>query len=435
MHTFEENSLVVTYIKELLHNFNLPMLDVYTDESKLYENKVYIKGTKIVKYLSDGFKTLDNYEYNRPMLNRTTNLTINSSNYDTATHRYLGNYLRFIRDYHGLDLMGMYNCFEYTEPSKLVRSIKISDTHTLQLNSLESNYTYYMVPVKFNKTYTIAIDSPVPYEMMCVVYTNNFMDDTTKSTDLDNLVKDTYKSIKGSNYKHPFLYSTVTDLAANLWDKEKHLYLLLKLPNIIDSSITILEGTFDKFVTVDNVLVSDFKLGAYVVADNDMYIWGHKLTNRVPMRTKEEQDSKATVVKNEHYGVYNNYPTRLSLLEVNDKKSYPFADRLVEYLVGSAVTELDTIPNNILRVQYALYGDSKFNGYYGIWTQDTTRDVFDKIDNWDKTKGNIQKTNRLVSTNGNLMSEYRKVRQFKDNYKDLTYRLDKDIEARLRLED
>lgn len=216
MHTFEENSLVVTYIKELLHNFNLPMLDVYTDESKLYENKVYIKGTKIVKYLEDGFKTLDNYEYNRPMLNRTTNLTINSSSYDIATHRYLGNYLRFIRDYHGLDLMGMYNCFDYTEPSKLVRSIKISDTHTLQLNSLESNYTYYMVPVKFNKTYTVAIDSSVPYEMMCVIYTNNFMDDTTKSTDLDNLVKDTYKSIKGSSYTHPFLYTTVTDLAANL---------------------------------------------------------------------------------------------------------------------------------------------------------------------------------------------------------------------------
>lgn len=434
MHTFEENSLVVTYIKELLHDFNLPMMDVYTDESKLYENKVYIKGTKIVKYIDGTFKTLDNYEYNHPMLNRTTNLTINSSNYDIATHRYLGNYLRFIRDYHGLDLMGMYNCFDYTEPAKLVRSIKISDTKTLQLNSLESNYTYYMVPVKFNKTYTIAIDSPVPYEMMCIIYTNNFMDDTTKFTDLDNLVKSTYKSIKGSNYKHPFLYSTVTDLASNLWDKEKHLYLLLRLPAVIDSTITILEGTFDKFVTVDNVLVSDYKLGAYVVADNDMYIWGHKLKNVVPLKTKDEQDSKATIVTNEHFGIYNNYPTRLSLLELNDKNSYPFADRLVEYLMGGAVSELDTIANNILRVQYALYGDSKFNGYYGIWTQETTRDLFDKIDNWDKTKGNIQKTNRIVSTNGNLVSTYKKTRQFKDNYKDLTYRLDKDVEARLRLE-
>ncbi len=435
MHKFEENSLIVAYIKELLHNFNLPMIDVYTDETKPYNGKVYIKNNKIVKYEDDKFNTLDSYEYNRFMLNRTTNLTINSSSYDIATHRYLGNYLRFIRDYHGLDLMGMYNCFDYTEPAKLVRTIKLSDTKTLQLNSLESNYTYYMVPVKFNKTYTVAIDATEPYEMMCVIYTNNFLDDTTKSTELDNLVKDTYKSIKGSNYKHPFLYTTVTDCASSLWDKEKQLYLLLRLPNSIESSITILEGTFDKFVTIDNVLVSDFKLGAYVLAENDMYIWGHKLKQKSPLATRKEIDSNAQVVKNEHYGVYNNYPTRLSLLEINDKKSYPFADRLVEYLLGSAVTELDDIPNNILRVQYALYGTSKFNGYYGLWTQDTTRDVFDKIDNWDKTKGNLQKTNTIVSTNGLLRSEYKKTRLFKDNYKDLTYRLDKDVESRLRLED
>lgn len=397
MHKFEESSLVVAYIKELLHNFNLPMLDVITPDTKMYEGKVYIKGNRVVKYINGSLKTLSPYEYNKSSVNRTTNLAINSSTYDVETHRYLGNYLRFVRDYQGLDLMNMYNCFEATQPSKLIKQVKLISTKVLTLNSLESNYTYYMVPVKFDKTYTIAIDSWVPYELMCIVYTNNFLDDAMDSTTSDNLIKETYRVINGSKYTQPFLFSTSSSVNNKLWDKEKHLYLLLRLPAAIDSSITILEGVYNNCNTIDNCLASDYFYG-----DGDANI---------------------------------KYPTRVSLLEVNDKKSYPFSDRLIEYLSGMAVTELDEISANILRVQYAIYGNSKMNGYVGIWTDTLTKDLYNRIDNWDYTKGNIQKSNKLVVTNGAITTEFKKTRFFKDDYKDLTYRLDKDVETRLRMED
>lgn len=40
----------------------------------------------------------------------TTNYTSNSSTYDSETHEYFGNYLRWYRDLHDIDLMPYYNC-------------------------------------------------------------------------------------------------------------------------------------------------------------------------------------------------------------------------------------------------------------------------------------------------------------------------------------
>ena len=403
---FEDSTLITAYIKETLHNFNLPMMDVYTKDTIPYEGKVYIKNNKIVKYENGDYKFLAEFVYNKPYLNRTTKFIINSSTYDEYTHEYFGKYLRFIRDYKGFNLMPLYNCFGGKQPSKLVRTIKINDDFKLSINTYDSSYNYYLVPVKFNKEYTVAIDAPISYEMMCIINTNNFLDEPTNTkveSDYDKLVRLTYKNIKGSTFGSPFIYSTKTEMAKTLWPVEKSLYLLLKLPAVIDSTITILEGNFAGFDTIDNALVTNTIVDQKECYNNDDF--------------KEM------------------YPTKLSLLELNDTNSYPFADRLVEYLLGQAVSELDNNASNVLRTQLAIYGNDTFQGYAGIWSNILVQNIWNKVNSWDKTKGNKRLTNKIVSENGQEKTEYKKTRTFIDDYNDLLYRLDRDVESFLRVED
>lgn len=114
---FNESSIMVGYIKELLYSFNLPRVDVAEFKKKIAEGKLaYLFGDYIP--------------------NVTTNLKLENTIYDSYTHEYLGDYLRFIRDFRGMNLMPLYNCFS-------------NKSYTA------GNYVYFRVPIKKNATYTI----------------------------------------------------------------------------------------------------------------------------------------------------------------------------------------------------------------------------------------------------------------------------------------
>ena len=56
--------------------------------------------------------------------------------------------------------------------------------------------------------------------------------------------------------------------------------------------------------------------------------------------------------------------SNLSLLKTNDGVSYPFSDRLVEYLVNAVVTQTEYLDGNIQKVQEVLKINHKT---LGIW--------------------------------------------------------------------
>lgn len=408
-YTFKNTHIITGYIKELLKDFNLPMAKVYNENKPLRDGKFYIKNKELY-YCDTNLKLVRKapYEYNKKVPNLTRNLIINSSNYDIYTHTYLGDYLRFIRDYRHLDLMPLYNCFNTERPIGLNFSGAISSinpnytedaVNTYSIDTDDTLYNYYIVPVKFDETYTIAIDSDVPYDICCIIYTGDNVLDIAKT-----LVSNTLTKIQGSSFSRPYTFDTTMPADATVGfvsknsrryqDYENNLRLLIKLPKKVNSSIVVLEGNYSG------------SCSSYMgqIAASAKYSDEAKLDGMV-----------AT--------------TSLSLLSVNDGESYPFADRLVEYLSFNAISHLEDISDNVARIQNIIYKHKPFEGYYDIWDSNINRNINERYN--DITHTNFAKIYKIdegtesSDTPGTLV--YEQLR-FCDEHKDLLTYVDKDIE-------
>lgn len=210
---FNESSIMVGYIKELLYSFNLPRIDVD-------EFKKKIAGGKLAYLFGDYIP------------NVTTNLKLENSIYDSYTHEYLGDYLRFIRDFKGVDLMPLYNCFS-------------NKSYT------EDNYVYFRVPIKKNATYTVR--GPAFNYAYVLTSKSSFEEVVT----LSSYVK--VRKIRG----HLFTQVVVQNRSG-----EK--YLVIKSPLNASTNFVILEGDYSK--TKDNWAGVQFNFESVDDVDPDKYI-------------------------------------------------------------------------------------------------------------------------------------------------------------------
>jgi len=386
---FQDTSLVVGQLKEILKDFNLPMVPIYTDNTIPYDGRVYIKDNQVVRYRKNNdkewFDWLSEYTYNREVINLTKKFTIKSSSYDRYTHRYLGEYLRFLRDKDNMNLMSMYNCFDYDQPKRIYNYTKFSEKEGdgYLIDTDNKNYNYYILPVKFNQIYTIAIDSQCDYDILCCLYNNKFTSDTPVE-----LIKQSLTTTRGSKFSKSYLYSTYFSCAGDCWQKEKDLRMILKLPKRITSTITILEGDYtESSNTIDGRLITEY-------ISSDKYI------------------------------------SKNSLLEYNNKNSYPFADRLVEYLLGNVIGPRDEIGENIKRIQNELYPVIP-QGYPGIWSDEMRKDIYDHYHETDKTRGKnprIGNTIRKIDIDTKKTSSTKYEKRFIDLYNDVIGYVDIDTE-------
>ena len=421
---YNNNHIFTGYLKQLLSSFSLPSCKIYTREFAEYLEKHGREDPRVLTSFdnisADRLAVRINYLKNDSMYNYfwkytpgvadlgISNATWQSSNnmyysndkftpgvvrrlnspgvnYDTKTHEYLGDYLRFLRDYYNVNLMSLYNCFT----DKIYNNIYYSFTlngKNITFNAQEPEYRLYALPVKLFAEYTIAVDCDQGIEMFCGLY-NTDLDTTKRATDLATR---TYQKVHKTIFKQPFLYNKLnlanwpedkdfsTDIDGNKiirtdiftrWDltnREKDLKLFIKVPASCRSSITILEGDYtvyndSKYTTAPQVTYN---------ANGDektSMIWEYS-QNHTILNFGDTRDLNTRAFK----------PiSKLQLLEFNTGESYPFADRLIEYLGGSAITPIDEIPDNIKRVQRAMRQNGQYFKIEGLWENKMQNILYD----------------------------------------------------------
>lgn len=372
---FNNTHIITGHIKQLLSDFNLPKVRVYTRKNQqwaeehpgqvekyivptvkkfkagttAYDNVMqynpYIKNGTLQFYVYDTVKktyawedSTDAFFYGLAITNWTKNLKITNNIYDYYTHEYLGEYLRFKRDYEEIDLMPLYNCFNNRYCAKLSYSWTSTSGVKHEFNTNNPNYKIFMIPVKLFKEYTIAIDCGTPVEMCCGLY-GKYQD-----TKMDTfLPKATYKKYNSMIFGQPIVYDMLINdnvinasTLAELAQCEEELKLFIKLPINNDSSIVILEGDYRRW----NDSFLKFNQNKLFRTQN------YAVTN---FNTNDVRES-ASGLKKQDFKDFTPI-TSLQLLRSNTRVSYPFADRLVEYLLGNAIDSSEENIDNIRRVQ------------------------------------------------------------------------------------
>lgn len=360
---FNSNPVIVGYIKQLLHSFNLPIVPVYTNQETkdIRSNSVYIKDDFFQIYTDGKWKKLEGidcinktnpknslerrtsipYVFNQAYRGFTKNLEIKNDLYDSYTHQYLGNYLRFLRDYKKVDLMSLYNCFNNEIPT----NFRLVQEKQFEFDSSDSNYIIYAVPVKFGKTYTISIDCFTGLEVYCGLYdgvpaSNSYYEELQSKW--ENTVDiPYYKFFNETSFRDPSLFKV-----GHLSDRsdetryEPNLKLFLKVPFTCTSSIVILEGNYKGF--------NDSALISHPEQDSEDASQLFKHIQNTALNTYMVGEEPRT-----DFSDFNPLSS-LQLLRFNSGSFYPFADRLIEYLVENAISPLTDIDSDIYKVQQLL---------------------------------------------------------------------------------
>ena len=302
------------------------------------------------------------YAYNLKIRNYTKNLKIQNNVYDSYTHEYLGDYLRFQRDYRNINLMPLYNCFSNTLCQRLDISFDVVEDvidnvtnkvtkkgYVAKFDTRETNYKIYMIPIKLFQKYTIAIDCFTDVEVCC-----GFYGKYQYGSAYDTIAEDTYRCFNSMLFNKPVLYDPTAGLKKYLDPRhpleiaqhETDLKLFIKLPISNKSSIVILEGDYTEYTPSTIIKRSPAKDDNFIVVNNH---------TQVNFDGDLDENIKHLV-------------TPLQLLAQNTGISYPFADRLIEYLVGNAVTPVDDISDNIKRAKKVI--NAKTNALRddeGVW--------------------------------------------------------------------
>lgn len=337
---FNSRNIISGYIKQLLSSFYLPSCKIFQNKNEL-ENYFNVQTTSTLPpYNEDLIVIIKNYKpnedwfvkvkqdltttpymkyrYGHFYMNLTKKMKLENDLYDSYTHRYLGEYLRFIRDYFNINLMSLYNCFDNT--------IEIA-----------GNTKYFIVPIKYGKVYSIfSSRNSLSY------YIDTDFDESNFGIGEPNKAS---KNTSSSCILIPPVYPSSEEvtrednsLAENKFTnvfKEKNLRLIIRTDINDNLPIVVLEGDYSNYKSYfSNIQIN------YEKDKNGKYRYENDWIDAA----NEPYSGYSTIFRN------NINSTNFQLVNQLSRSSdiYPIADRLIEYLFGNVITNLDPISKNII---------------------------------------------------------------------------------------
>ncbi len=290
------------------------------------------------------YRIIDTFVFGKYYPKFTELYCSNYSYYDTKTHEYLGKLLRAYRDIYEINLMPYYNCIS----GDYISGIIIYDERIKEEDS--KDYKTFKVPIKYNTTYTLAIDCNNKVKVAPVLLSNNHIVDNIslynssgsneEFTPTTELLQNNIQIFDSISFKRP------VTVGVNILNKEhssllqmyeKYLYLLIQVPKGNTSSIVLLEGDYTE------------------IPDESIYnVEGISNLNDLELS--------------------NIFTSDLSLLQMNNNITYPYAKRLIEYLLLNVIHTRDEITKNIERIQDLFVND--VDSVPEVWDNKLRSDVY-----------------------------------------------------------
>ena len=377
-HKFFEDTYVSKTINNILANSYLYTIPTVAYGDYIVKDCDYVYKNFVIKCNEDGnlsnnfsvIKMIDNKGYYE---NITHRVNPKYGFYSMETHEKLGNYLRQIRDIYELDLMPFYNCFSYRMLSNyhLVDDVQENNKHNFIIIEQPSKSSkIFLVPIKFDKPYTVAIESSTPVLIKPVLYDGqSFIKNSTNRPyeyAHDFIANSSIYKVN-TNFAFPFIVNipiknqiyemdgenqVQVDMASELYKYSNSLYLMIQMSAENKSSIVVLEGDYTE--TNARRVISD----PSSVQDTE---------------TEQIYVPNSTTISNMEFN--RTMISNLSLLKYNDGTCYPFADRLVEYLVRNVINNTEELFGNIEWVQNSL-GYNKHSEYLGVWDNNIRERIY-----------------------------------------------------------
>lgn len=399
MQKFNTNTIESKFIKSILANTYVPLVQVWKPNKPVIKDYIYITRNNIVKAKKSAlenivksdtsveyFDILEPYVTGAFYKNLTANYISNTSIYDSITHKHLGDYLRMIRDLMDIDLMSYYNCWDgsMSDNIRLVNFAQATNVESttysgsfITNNTASDGLNVILVPIKFNQSYNIYINSSYPIQMLSMFYNGKRVINNTKLA---------IKQVTRSDYNHPIEYRVDLSLAEDSWllHYRDYLTLAIQLPKAYSKNIVVIEGDCPNLIIKNGI------------NELPQVYFGDSINNL------SEKDFET---------YFKTYP---SLLRTMSTETAAFSDRLIEYLLLNVITKEDQITEDIARVQeYASSSicerlNGKALGTYtrGIWSRKLKQFLYDittKNKSTPKTidiSGNIDKDVETIITRG-----------------------------------